>query len=136
MIIGLSAMPAEGLMFEFTDINSNVGQGSFVDVTESGTGTDEILFMFTIGPEGSDISYVYFADPTDILLDMVAIQNSAGVSFSEDKNPKNFPQGNLIGFETDFSDNRRVSTGNSLFNNERKRNSHGQTNTDRQEKWS
>lgn len=103
MILGLSAMPAEALMFEFADINSNIGQGRFVDVTESVTGADEILFMFTIGPDGLDISDIYFADPTNILRDMVEIQNSAGVSFTEDKNPKNFPGGNLIGFITDFS---------------------------------
>ena len=103
MILGLSAMPAEALMFEFVDTNSNIGQGRFVDVTESVTGADEILFMFTIGPEGLHISDIYFADPTDILRDMVEIQNSAGVSFAEDKNPKTFPGGNLIGFITDFS---------------------------------
>lgn len=107
-------MPAEGLMFEFTDTNSDVGQGRFVDVTESVTGTDEILFMFTIGPGGAHISHVYFADPTDILLDMVEIQNSAGVSFSEDKNPKNFPQGNLIGFNTDFSAGATGGAGNGV----------------------
>jgi hypothetical protein len=114
LILGLLAMPAEGLQFEFKDVNTNEGQQKYLDVMESVTNPDEILFMFTIGVEGVRISNVYFSDPTDLLRDMVEIQNSPGVLFTEDKKAQQFPQGDQIGFTTDFSARHQGNVGNAV----------------------
>jgi len=74
--------------------NAAIGESQlFADVSDAGGG--QVLFTFrNIGPEASSITDVYFDD--EALLSMVAINNSAGVQFSQDATPSNLPGGNGI----------------------------------------
>ncbi len=74
--------------------NAAIGESQlFMDVSDAGSG--QVLLTFrNIGPEASSITDVYFDDGA--LLSMAAIDNSAGVQFSQGATPSNLPGGNSI----------------------------------------
>ncbi len=95
------SIPANAqVTYSFANITNNsatnaaIGESQlFVDVSDAGSG--QVLFTFrNIGPEASSITDVYFDDGA--LLSMAAINNSAGVQFSQDATPSNLPGGNNI----------------------------------------
>jgi len=74
--------------------NAAIGENQlFVDVSDAGSG--QVLFTIqNIGPEASSITDVYFYDGA--LLSLAAINNTAGVQFSQGSTPPNLPGGTNI----------------------------------------
>lgn len=108
MLSGLLALaPARAALvtYGFHCISSGVaaacasGQSQlWLDVTDRLNGstlTGQALFIFrNAGPAPSSITDVYFDDGT--LLGIAAVQNWAGVSFSQDAAPPNLPGGSAL----------------------------------------
>lgn len=102
-VLGLAAAglllsaPAHAVTYNFNNITNNdagdaaIGEAQlFVDVTDDGGG--QVRFTFrNEGPEASSIHAVYFMDEDGLMTNLVQIDGSSGVLFSEDANPPNLP---------------------------------------------
>jgi len=104
----LAAEGAFALSYDFIRISNNgtesiLGQLG-LEATDNGNGA---IFTFTndVGIDSSIKSIHFDLGDTGLFTDISIFQDSGdGVTFSEDeRKPKNLPEGNTIGFSTDYS---------------------------------
>jgi len=99
-VVVLCGSTQAGPTYSFTPITSNgaasvaIGQAQMA-VELNDLGGDQVLFTFTnAGPEPSSITDVYFDDGA--LFGLAAIQESAGVAFSQFASPADPPGGSTL----------------------------------------
>jgi hypothetical protein len=117
VVMGLCFIQASAyaLQYSFDAITAtsaaNVATGEaqlFLDV--DAYGTNQVVFDFTnIGPNASSITAAYldnyslFTFDSFIQVGKLPTKPATGVLFGVDTNPANFPAGNTVGFNTQFS---------------------------------
>jgi hypothetical protein len=103
-IVNTSVVKAD--MFGFYNItnNGNPDLSSQLSVNVTAGSSGQVLFTFynNIGIQSS-ICDIYFDDNSGVLSDVTSINNSSGVSFSENANPHNLPGGEPYDFYANFS---------------------------------
>lgn len=115
----MAASSAQAVAISFTKItnngNTDVSSQLAADVTDAGGGQVAFKFTNAVGV-ASSITDIYFDDnSTAVLLSLVGIANSAGVSFSAGASPPNLPGGAPFSFDADFaSDSDSPTTSNGV----------------------